>query len=338
MKRIGLGSRFLVRTLLLLATASASAQQVLPDGERTNGAKTLQVLAPVQASAAGSQVLVGRDREHALEGVVVGQEGYILTQASDTTPLKPLRVHLRDGTSVDAREVRRETALNLLLLKIERTGLSPVIWGESLTVKAGQWLCALAEQGREIRMGVLSAQRRSIADTGAVLGVRFGPGEDKDTGVYIEEVAEDGPANHAGLLAEDVIVSINDQAVQHPNGVRSIVSTYHPGDALKIKYLRVGEERECEVLLASKSHVFMNWSGEDYANFGTSIRTDNFPQVLQHDLPLTPEDMGGALYTLEGNAVGLNISRVDRVTNYALPVEIFLPKLREWIKADREKK
>jgi len=324
--------------LASLSLATASGQSVLADAERTNGAGTLKALAPLQDRAVNSQVLIGRDRDNALGGVIFSEDGYILTQASDTAPIKPLRVHLPDGTTVEPREVHRETPLNLLLLKIEKSGLSTPGWGQSLPVKAGQWLCSLTHQGREIRMGVLSAKKRGITDSGAVLGVRFGPGDEKDTGVYVEEVAADGPASRAGLKAEDVVISINGEPVKNPNGVRSIVSAHHAGDSIKVRYLRVGKEGECEVLLASKSHVFMNWTGEDFSNFGTSIRTDNFPQVLQHDLPLTPADMGGALYDLEGRAIGLNIARVDRVTNYALPVETFLTKVQEWIKADREQK
>ncbi|MFZ4763357.1 MAG: hypothetical protein ACOYMN_00280, partial [Roseimicrobium sp.] len=79
-------------------------------------------------------------------------------------------------------------------------------------------------------------------------------------------------------------------------------------------------------------------NGADFANHGTSLRTDHFPEVLQHDLPLNPADMGGAVYDLHGQAVALNIARVDRVTNYALPVEIFLPEVERWIQEDRARR
>jgi Xaa-Pro aminopeptidase len=37
-------------------------------------------------------------------------------------------------------------------------------------------------------------------------------------------------------------------------------------------------------------------------------------------------------------AVALNIARVDRVTNFALPVESFLPNVTRWMKRDRAKR
>jgi S1-C subfamily serine protease len=50
-----------------------------------------------------------------------------------------------------------------------------------------------------------------------------------------------------------------------------------------------------------------------------SKRKDNFPMILQHDLPLEREAMGAPLFDIEGKCIGFNIARVDRVTVYALP-------------------
>lgn len=323
----------LLLSLLVLKTA-ALAQGNLPDEQRTNGAETLKALADVQKQASAASVLVGRQKDRALAGVVLSPDGYILTQASDLEAVKPVKVFLEGGAEEAVREVKRDDNLNLLLLKIEHTGMQAVAWGESLSLKAGQWLASLSNQGKEVRLGVVSARRRSIPDSGAVLGVRFGV-DDDDIGVVVEELATDSPAEKAGLLAEDVILAVNSQSVTKNENLARIIASHRPGDVVKIRYVRNGSESECEVRLASKRHVQMNWDGEDFANHGTSLRTDNFPLVLQHDLPLSPADMGGALYDLQGRAVGINISRVDRVTNYALPVESFLPLLLRWMSEDR---
>ena len=73
----------------------------------------------------------------------------------------------------------------------------------------------------------------------------------------------------------------------------------------------------------------------NYANGGVSIRTDNFQEIIQHDIPLGPADMGGPLLNLLGQAVGINIARVDRVTTFALPTEVFWPSVQQWIADDR---
>ena len=62
-----------------------------------------------------------------------------------------------------------------------------------------------------------------------------------------------------------------------------------------------------------------------------SKRKDNFPMILQHDLPLFKEMMGGGIFDLKGYCMGINIARIDRVTNYALPASVVLPVLNQWI-------
>jgi S1-C subfamily serine protease len=189
-----------------------------------------------------------------------------------------------------------------------------------------------------MRLGVFSANRRAIPNSGAVMGVRFAASEKKDVGAQIEEVAEDGPAQQAGLRADDVVLSLNDQTVNDAAAVRRILAGLQPGETVKVKYKREGADGECSVKLASRNRIMKNWRGEDFGNHGTSVRTDNYPEIIQHDMPLGPEDMGGALFDLQGRAIGLNISRVDRITNYALPVEVFLGDVMKWMREDREKK
>ena len=53
-----------------------------------------------------------------------------------------------------------------------------------------------------------------------------------------------------------------------------------------------------------------------------SKRKDNFPMIIQHDLPLPKEAMGGPLFDLQGKCIGINIARVDRVTVFSLPAYI----------------
>lgn len=314
------------------------APDYLPDEQRTNGGETLHAVDTLRQKVAGGMALIGPDKVRPLlMGVVVSADGYLLTKATEIQSVKKPPVWLTDGTRHEARVVRRDAKLDLALLKIDGTGLQTVTWGESRSLVPAQWLSALTEKGSQMRLGVLSAKRRRIPDSGAVMGVRFARGDKGDKGVQIEEVAEDGPAQQAGLKADDVIMSINEQPVNAPAAVRRIISAFHPGDVIRLKYKRGGKDGACEVKLASRSHVMMNWGG-DFGNPGTSLRTDNFPEVIQHDMPLSPADMGGAVFDLQGRAVAINIARVDRVTNYALPAELFVTELEKWVKEDRDRK
>jgi len=336
------GAAELSMALLLMlfpAPRLLHGESFLDDGQRTNGAETLAAVAPLQPKAAAGTVGVGPERDKKLlSGTILSPDGYVLTKATETQSIKPLRVWLPDGSTEEARLVKRDERLDLALLKIERSGLTGVSWGESLSLHPAQWLCAPCGEGGKIRLGVVSARRRPVPNSGAVMGVRFARSERGDVGVQIEEVASEGPAEQAGLRADDVLVELNGQKVNEPGAVRRVISVLHPGDLVKVKYKREGRDGECDVKLASKNRVIMNWGGEDFGNHGTSSRTDNFPEVIQHDMPLEPSDMGGAVFDVEGRAVAINIARVDRVTNYALPVEIFLPEALKWMREDREEK
>jgi S1-C subfamily serine protease len=171
---------------------------------------------------------------------------------------------------------------------------------------------------------------------GAAIGVRMEelPPAGR-RGVRILGVAEDSPAQEAGLTQGDVLLSLAGREVNDFRQVHELISKRQPGELLAVEYERAGQPRQARLRLASRTKVLNNWEGEDFANGGISLRTDNFAEVLQHDLPLEPADMGGALYDLEGRAVGLNIARVDRITTFALPAERFWPAVRGWIEADR---
>ena len=51
-----------------------------------------------------------------------------------------------------------------------------------------------------------------------------------------------------------------------------------------------------------------------------SKRRSGFPQALQHDSILRPNQCGSPLVGLDGKVVGINIARSSRVSSLALPV------------------
>jgi S1-C subfamily serine protease len=326
---------------LLTAAAACAQDQSLDETLRTNGTEILKAIAPAAAKIEACRVVLGETKDKPImSGIILSADGYLLTKWEEISTVKAPRAWLPDGSDVEAKVIRHDDKLDLALLKIARQELPAVEWASlPLTWKMGQWLCApVHDDSSQPRLGVMSALRRAIPTSGAVMGVRFEPSEKGDRGVTIEEVAHEGPAEQAGLKAGDVVIQIKGETVNQTAAVRRIMTKCHPGDLIKVRYLRVGKEADCDVRLGSMHHVFMNWSGGDFANHGTSLRTDNFPDVIQNDLPLTPQDMGGGLFDLQGHAIGINIARVDRVTNYALPAGLFLAEVNQWVQEDRAKK
>ena len=58
-----------------------------------------------------------------------------------------------------------------------------------------------------------------------------------------------------------------------------------------------------------------------------SKRRSDFPLVFQTDVGLNANQCGGPVVDLNGNIVGLNIARAERVSSLALPVETILPAI-----------
>lgn len=293
------------------------------------------VLDAQKAAAAATIRLEKEDGSLAVSGVLVTTDGYFLTKASEVPKLEAMSLRLPDGTEARAREVRRNSRLDLVLGQVLGASVqTPVKWNESRSLATGQWLLAPRQGGRETRLGVVSARRREIKGGSAAIGIRMS--EEKTAGgVKVTGIAEDSPAAAAGLLAGDVIVSIGGESVGEYRAVHEMIRNREPGDELEVEYLRGKAASKCKVRLASRNRVLSNWTGEDYANGGISIRTDNFQEIIQHDIPLGPGDMGGPVLNLQGQTVGINIARVDRVTTFALPMEVFWPSVQQWVEEDR---
>jgi len=333
------------RTLLLLAVTASLAQAEidprgpLPETYRTNGSATLSAVDALKASVLRSTAtLVDEKGGHLIATTWVSDDGYFLAPASAIVKPEKGKLRLPEGRSFPFKVVHRAADLDLLLGKVpDLPKTQPVNWTTSRALNMGQWLCTSKGGGQELRIGVISALRRQIPGMGAALGIRMDEDQSgKRKGVKIMGVAADSPAESAGLQTNDVILSLAGKSVARFQEVHEIVSKRQPGEEIAVLYRRNDKDESCTVRLASRTKVLSNWDGEDFANGGISIRTDNFPEILQHDIPLGPEDMGSPLLDLNGRAVGINISRVDRVTTFALPMETFWTKVQQWMAEDRK--
>jgi serine protease Do len=329
--------RCLFMPILLPALLWADARPTLNGEERTNGEKVLKEVAPMlpEARAACAQVLDEKGGVLA-SAVWVGADGYFLTKASETPDIEKGCIRWQGAKSAAIREIRRLPGHDLLLAQaVGVAGVKPVVFDAAAPLpEYGEWTAAPVKGGAEIRIGVISARARGIPGLGAAMGIRMDEKPNKE-GVRILSIAEDSPAGTAGLQGGDVILRMDGEAVGDFKAVHESIKKRQPGDQVQVTYRRKDKEAVARVRLASRTRVMMNWEGEDFANGGISVRTDHFARVLQHDLPLGPQDMGGPLYDLKGRALGINIARVDRVTTFALPAGVFWKEVALLIEADR---
>ncbi|MCO6494990.1 MAG: trypsin-like peptidase domain-containing protein [Bacteroidetes bacterium] len=88
-----------------------------------------------------------------------------------------------------------------------------------------------------------------------------------DNGVYVSNVLEDGPAFKAGIRAGDLIVGIQDRAVDTKSSYDEYLSYQRPGDKIKISYKRDGKIKDAVLVLINKQ-------GNTELIKKTSIRSD----------------------------------------------------------------
>ncbi len=328
----------LVTLLLLLGISHADTRPQLTNDERTNGNQILAAVEPTLPAASASVAQIENSRGKPVATAVwVGSDGYFLTKASEVPELEKHRIRWEKDKTAAIREIRRLSPHDLVLAQaVSVQGLKPVKFETTTPETAyGQWLAAPVKGGREIRIGVVSAQRRRIQGFGAAMGIRMDDEPSKTPGVRISGMAEESPAALAGLRKGDVLTALGGKSATSMKDVSALIQSFQPGDFIEVKYTRDGKAASTRVRLASRTKIMMNWEGEDFANGGISLRTDNFAQVIQHDLPLSPSDMGSPLFDLNGHALGINIARVDRVTTFALPSSVFWKEIEPLIEADR---
>lgn len=72
-----------------------------------------------------------------------------------------------------------------------------------------------------------------------------------DSGAYVIEVAEDGPAEAAGIKAGDVIIGIGGEQIDSADAAILAVRSHEIGDTVEVTVMRGDEEKTFEVTLSS---------------------------------------------------------------------------------------
>jgi len=96
-------------------------------------------------------------------GVIVREDGYVLTNNHVVEGAAEVLVQLSDGRKVDAKIVGTDPATDLAVLKVEATGLHPATLGDSEAIQVGDWVLAVGSPfGLEqtVTAGIISGKNR----------------------------------------------------------------------------------------------------------------------------------------------------------------------------------
>jgi Do/DeqQ family serine protease len=143
-------------------------------------------------------------------GVIVNQDGYILTNNHVVDNATKIQVELSDRRVVDAKVIGVDPASDLAVIKIENKGLPVLPLGDSSAMRVGDIVLAVGNPlgvGQTVTMGIVSAKGRST---------NTGDGSYED---FLQTDAPINQGNSGGALVNTSgeLIGINSQ-IMSPSG------------------------------------------------------------------------------------------------------------------------
>ncbi|MES2983190.1 MAG: PDZ domain-containing protein [Verrucomicrobiota bacterium] len=327
----------------LLTNVFAQDQDVplmRPDEEKVIDAQTTafnEVLRGTLSEAARSTVRIwgklgrGGNPRALVYGTVVGDGTQVLTKWSEVERAEDtLYVQAGGEESFKAVVAGVFTDEDLVLLDItipdggKRSAnniLVPAKFAET-EWSYGRFVSAPQPDGKPGGFGVVSVLERNLRETDrAHLGIMADP-DFRGKGVKVAAVQSDHGAARAGIQSGDVILDIDGREISGLQELRNALTNKQPGDTVKIKIETAGKERHVEVLLTNRP-IFGEFSQErlnQMERMGgetNRVRT-GFSRVVQSDMKIQPNQVGGPVVDLQGNIVGITLARADRTRTYLM--------------------
>lgn len=113
--------------------------------------------------------------EGAGSGVIISADGYIATNNHVIDGAQKITVKLRNGQSFEGKLISTDSKTDIALVKIEATGLTAAVFGDSDSLQVGE--CAIAignplgELGGTVTEGIISSLNRDISIDGEVMNL-----------------------------------------------------------------------------------------------------------------------------------------------------------------------
>lgn len=132
-------------------------------------------------------------REGAGSGVIISEDGYIVTNNHVIDNSKEIEVVLNDKRTYTAKVVGADPNTDIALLKIEEKDLPYIIFGNSDDLKVGEWVLAVGNPFNltsTVTAGIVSAKARNINILNAAMKIES----------FIQTDAAVNPGNSGGAL------------------------------------------------------------------------------------------------------------------------------------------
>lgn len=301
--------------------------------------------ADIVAPAMRSMVQVMEGPAVRAVGTVVDAEGHVATKASQLPPgAREGAVQLRDaaGATYEARVVGTDGKLDLAVLRIEGDARpDPIAWRRLRLLAPGQVLLTprIGKDGPSL--GFVSINlRESDPDpmSRPYLGVRTDAAtrdELERTGseqaVRVDEVVPGSAAAEAGLAVGDLVVTVNGRAVGGRSGLARVLGDFAVGDAVELAVVRGDQRMQLRATLRRRPAEPGLSAGRGNTSTPISPVSTGFGPVLAHDAIVWPDQCGGPVLDLQGNAVAWNVARYDRTATHAIDPKTLMSAVRRII-------
>jgi Do/DeqQ family serine protease len=142
--------------------------------------------------------------EAAGSGVIISEDGYIVTNNHMVEGAQNIDVILNDNRKFAAKVIGRDSNTDIALIKIEAKNLSVLPWGDSEALKLGEWVLAVGNPFNltsTVTAGIVSAKSRSIRIVSGKMPLES----------FIQTDAAVNPGNSGGALVNSrgELVGIN---------------------------------------------------------------------------------------------------------------------------------
>ena len=190
-------------------------QSVVPGVVSITSSRTVTQLAPLTIE----DLLLGRQRAQRAKstalgsGVIVSQEGHILTNHHVIAGMTEIRVQLTDGRNLPAALIGSDPASDIAVLRIDAANIEPLPLGESDDLRVGQQIFAVGNPyglDESVTRGIISAKGRQTASDSSI--------------EYIQHDAAVNEGNSGGPLmnVRGEIVGINSAIFSRTGGWQGI--------------------------------------------------------------------------------------------------------------------
>lgn len=124
-------------------------------------------------SVENSRGMYSQESEGAGSGIIISEDGYIVTNEHVISGASKIEVVTNDGDRYDAEIVGSDTTSDIAAIKVSATGLTPAVFGDSDALVVGEKAVAignpLGELTNTVTVGIISAKDREITIDGQTM-------------------------------------------------------------------------------------------------------------------------------------------------------------------------